>query len=86
VRTVAGHLAQLGAVGRRRITVFRGPESVDACVVSILLVESLAVPVSQSVQVRGGVAGFSGSVTTFGRVVAGIRRVDHFAQPLLAVF
>ena len=85
-RLVAGHVAQLGAVGRRRITVSRGPEPVDACVVSILLAETLVVSVSVGVHCRVCVAGFSGSVPAFGRAVPGIRCVDHFAQPLLATF
>ncbi len=82
----AGNIAQLGAVGRRRVTVLRRPEPVDARVVSILLVESLVASVALRVQGRGGVAGLSRSVTTFGRAVSGVRRVDQLPQPLFAAF
>ena len=84
-RLVAGHVAQLGAVGRRRITILPSPEPVDARLGSIPGVQLLFVPVSSGgAHRRGGVAGVGGSVTTLGCAVAGVRRVDQLAQPLFA--
>lgn len=81
---VASHVAEVGAVGGRYITVLRGPQPVDARSVSIPLVESLVLSVSHGAYCRRGVAGFRGPVTKFGCSVSGIRRVDQLAQPFLA--
>ena len=81
---VADHLAEIGPIGGRLITVLGGPRPVDAGLVSIRLVESLDVSVLQGAHRGRCLAGFRGSVTKLGCSVQDIGDVDQLLQPLLA--